>query len=115
VEEATAVYNGSEPAAAAAETARRVFEQGGVGGDLPAVEIPRTALEQGQTLVQLLHQSGLASSLGEARRLIRGGGARVNDQLASEEDRVVTLADLNAEGVVKLSAGRKRHALVRPA
>jgi tyrosyl-tRNA synthetase len=113
-DEATALCHGREAAQAAAETARRVFEQGGVGGELPTVEIARAELEQGQPLIQLLHRSGLAASLGEARRLIRGGGARVNDEPAAEENRVVTPADLNAEGVVKLSAGRKRHALVRP-
>jgi len=113
-DEATALCHGAEAARAASETARRVFEQGGVGGELPAVEIARAEIDEGQPLIQLLHKSGLAASLGEARRLIRGGGARVNDEPVAEEGRVVTSADLNEEGVVKLSAGRKRHALVRP-
>jgi tyrosyl-tRNA synthetase len=60
-----------------------------------------------------LRRAGLAASNGEARRLIRGGGGRINDAVVEAEDRSVTLADLNAEGVIKLSAGRKRHALVR--
>jgi tyrosyl-tRNA synthetase len=113
-DEATALCHGRDAAAAAAETARRVFEQGGVGGELPSVETPRAALEGGQPLIQCLHLSGLAASLGEARRLIRGGGARVNDAPVADENRVLTLDDLNADGVIKLSAGRKRHALVKP-
>ena len=62
------------------------------------------------------HQPLLLEHLkhGEARRLIKGGGARINDTAAPSETRTITLADLNADGVIKLSAGKKRHALVRP-
>jgi tyrosyl-tRNA synthetase len=63
----------------------------------------------------LFARAGLAASNGEARRLIKGGGARINDAVVTAELRPVTLADLNAEGAIKLSAGRKRHALVRSA
>ena len=111
--EATALLHGRAAAEGAAETARRVFTEGSIGGDLPVIETARSALEAGKPAIQLFHEAGLATSLGEARRLIRGGGAKINDQVLSDEARVVTLADVNGEGVVKLSAGKKRHALVR--
>jgi tyrosyl-tRNA synthetase len=113
--EATKLCHGAEAAQAAAETARRVFAEGGIGEDLPVIEVPRGELEAGVAALQLFHRAGLAPSLSEARRLVRGGGARINDQVVSDEKRVVTTADANAEGVIKLSAGRKRHALVRSA
>ena len=111
--EATALCHGRAAAENAAETARRVFAEGGIGEDLPVTEISRGELESGQPAINLLHRTGLASSLSEARRLVRGGGARINDAVLSDEARRLTLADLGADGVIKLSAGRKRHALVR--
>jgi tyrosyl-tRNA synthetase len=111
--EATALCHGSEAAAAAAETARRVFTEGGIGEDLPVIELARAQLEHGLLAVSLFHQAGLAASVGEARRLFRGNGARINDQAVTDEKRVVTAADLNQDGVTKLSAGRKRHALIK--
>jgi tyrosyl-tRNA synthetase len=63
----------------------------------------------------LMRRAGLAGSNGEARRLIKGGGARINDAVIGEETAQVTMSDVNADGVIKLSAGKKRHALVRPA
>jgi tyrosyl-tRNA synthetase len=112
--EATKLCHGPDAAAAAAETARRVFAEGGIGGDLPVITIARATLGQGVQVINLLHQAGLAVSLGEARRLIRGNGARVNDETVSDETRKVGLGDLNSDGVIKLSAGRKRHVLVKP-
>jgi tyrosyl-tRNA synthetase len=111
--EATALCHGPEAAAAAAETARRVFAEGGVGEDLPVIEVPRAQLEQGLTAINLFFQAGLAASVGEVRRLFRGNGARINDQPVSDEKRMLTVADLNSDGVIKLSAGRKRHALIK--
>ncbi len=111
--EATALCHGKEAADAAAETARRVFAEGGIGEDLPVIELPRAQLEQGLTAISLFHQAGLAASVGEVRRLFRGNGARINDQPVSDEKRVLTAADLTSDGVIKLSAGRKRHALIK--
>jgi tyrosyl-tRNA synthetase len=111
--EATALCHGRAASEAAAETARRVFAEGGIGEDLPVTELERVELEAGQSAINLLHRTGLASSLSEARRLVRGGGARVNDAVLSDETRRLTLADLGTDGAIKLSAGRKRHALVR--
>src|SRR6185437_5459135 len=77
--EATALLHGRAAATAAAETARSVFTEGGTGAALPTVEVPRALLERGLPAFELMAKSGLAASNGEARRLIKGGGARVND------------------------------------
>ncbi len=112
--EVTALCRGRAAAEAAAETARKTFEQGVVAEDLPTIAVPLADLEAGVPAFLLLARAGLASSNGEARRLIKGGGGRVNDVAIPSETHAVTAADLTPDGVVKLSAGKKRHALVRP-
>jgi tyrosyl-tRNA synthetase len=112
--EATALCHGREAAEAAAETARAVFEGGGSGSELPQTEVSRNQLARGMPAFELFSLAGLAASNGEARRLIRGGGARINDKVVNNETKPVSIADLDEKGVLKLSAGRKRHALVRP-
>ena len=112
---ATAMLHGQQAADAAAETARQTFEQGALGQDLPVVDVDRTDLEAGIPAFDLFRRTGLANSGGEARRLIKGGGARVNDQQVGDESQVIDLGALSDEGVIKLSAGKKRHLLVRPA
>jgi tyrosyl-tRNA synthetase len=112
-DEATRLCRGMAAAAAAAESARAIFEaEGGAAAGLPTVEIARTELAQGVLLVDLLVRSGLAASKGEARRLVRGGGARLNDRKVEDETMVVTPDGL-VEGELMLAAGRKRHARVR--
>jgi len=112
--EATALLHGREAALAATETARRVFAEGGIGDELPVADVPRAELERGIPAFELLVRSGLAASNSEARRLIKQGGARLNDQAITSETQPITLVDRGASGTVKLSAGKKRHALVRP-
>ncbi|HZT19147.1 MAG TPA: tyrosine--tRNA ligase, partial [Dongiaceae bacterium] len=112
--EATAMAHGREAAEAAAETARRTFAEGGAGEDLPSIEVASGDLDRGIPAIELLHRTGLAASRSEARRLIKGGGARVNGQPLADDASLVTRADVTPDGYVKLSAGRKRHALVRP-
>ena len=114
--EATAMCHGPDAAAAAAETAKQTFEEGNVGADLPTIEIPESELRTGINLVELLGESwaGLCHSNGEARRLIKGGGARVNDEAIHDEKAKVSNIDITADGLVKLSAGKKRHMLIRP-
>ena len=125
--EATALCHGREAAREAAETARRTFEgeagtatPGSHGGrpvvvpvGLPTIEVPRARLDGGVPVYDLMREAGLVRSNSEARRLIRGGGARVNDRPVRDETGTVGPGDLSAEGAIKLSAGRKRHALVR--
>ena len=110
--EATSLAHGRAAAEAAAETARRTFEAG-VAADLPSVAVPRDELEKGVPAVRLFVVAELASSLGEVRRLIRGGGARVNDVPLTDENAVLGLPELR-DGAIKLSSGRKQHRLVRP-
>ena len=112
--EATALCHGRGNAEAAAETARRTFEEGGIGEALPVTEVPRAELEAGIPAFRLFLRAGLSPSGSEARRLIQGGGARLNDETLSGELTLITLGDLGPTGAIKLSAGRKRHALVRP-
>ena len=111
--EATAIAHGRAAADAAADTARTTFEHGQAPDTLPTHEVDAAALEAGIAAARLFVEAGLAASLGEARRLIRGGGARVNDVALSDEAALVGTADLR-DGAVKLSAGRKQHRLVRP-
>ena len=112
--EATALCHGRAAAEAAAETARRSYEGGElVQAALPSRDIPAAELSAGIPIFRLFAETGLSASNGEARRLVRGGGARINDQPVSDEARLVTDADL-IEGAIKLSVGRKQHLLVRP-
>jgi tyrosyl-tRNA synthetase len=111
--EATRLAHGAAAAAEAAETARLAFEEGEAADTLPGVEVPRTELATGIPAFRLFALAGLAGSNGEARRLIRGGGARINDVPVKDEGQTVTVADLH-DDALKLSAGRKHHRLVRP-
>ena len=111
--EATRLCHGETAAREAAETARRTFEGGGLGSELPTIEVARAALESGIAVFDLLHRAGLCASKSAARRLIKGGGARVNDVAVREELHQVTAAEIDADGRIKLSAGKKRHAIVR--
>lgn len=110
--EATALLHGRAAAEEAAETARRTFEQGTAAETLPTHLVAEPELRAGIPVFRLLVESGLAASNGEARRLIRGGGARVNDEPVSDESRLLVAADLR-NGAAKLSAGRKHHRLIR--
>lgn len=109
--EVTALLHGAEAAEAAEATAREVFEKGGIGGELPTVLLTSSELDEGISLPQLFVRAGLAKSGKDAKRLIAEGGARVNDADATDAGRIVRAEDLAAP--LKLTAGRKRHALVR--
>ena len=110
--EVTARCRGAEAATAAEATAREVFEKGGIGEDLPTLTLaPADVPEGGITLVQLFVRSGLASSGKEARRLIAEGSARLDDVALTDAGALLDAAAL--AGPRKLSAGRKRHALVK--
>ncbi len=113
--EATALLHGRAAAEEAAETARRTFEEGGAGQALPSIDVPRAELEQGLGVPALFVRAGLAGSNGEVRRAVANKAVRVNDEPITDPHRAVSLGDLNPDGVVKLSLGRKKHALVVPA
>jgi tyrosyl-tRNA synthetase len=112
---ATTLLHGAAEAQAAAGAAKAAFEEGRLSADLPTVELPRARLEAGLTLAELLSDvAGLAGSRSEARRLAQGGGLRLNDAAEADAQRNVTVADLNAEGVIKLAAGKKKIVLIKP-
>ncbi|MGB3897617.1 MAG: tyrosine--tRNA ligase [Mesorhizobium sp.] len=113
--EVTALLHGREAANAAGETARKTFEEGVTADSLPTVEVEKAALEAGIGILSLFVSAGLAASNGEARRHIQGGAVRLNDQPVTDERRLVTLQDLNPQNALKLSLGKKKHILVRPA
>ncbi|MEQ9448926.1 MAG: tyrosine--tRNA ligase, partial [Rhodospirillaceae bacterium] len=96
----------------AAETARRTFEDGDAGDSLPTIDVSSADLDKGMSILSLFHKAGLAASNGEARRLIRGGGAKLNDEKVDDENLQVSAVFVR-DGCIKISAGKKRHAIVR--
>ena len=111
--EATALLHGRAAAEEAAEAARRTFEEGATADALPTITLPANELTVGVGVLGLFVRAGLVASNGEARRQIRGGGLRLNDQPLTDETASVTTSDLVA-GAIKLSLGRKKHVLVKP-
>ena len=112
-DEATRMCHGEDAARTARETSETTFETGGVGDDLPTFDFPMAKVKDGVPAFELLRTAELAASNGEARRLIKGGGARVNDVVIPNETYNVTDADINEQGMIKVSAGKKRHALIK--
>ena len=111
--EVTRLAHGEAAAELAAETARRTFEEGAKASSLPTVDVPRARLSAGIPAFELLHEAGLVESRTEARKLIKGGGGRLNDKPIAGDTAMVGESDLDGSGTLKLSAGRKRHVLVR--
>ncbi len=113
--EVTAMLHGRENAEQAAETARKTFEEGALADNLPSIDVAKGELEAGIGLLALIVKAGLASSNGEARRHVQGGAVRINDVAISDERTVIGSGEVTADGVIKLSLGKKKHILVRPA
>jgi tyrosyl-tRNA synthetase len=112
--EATALVHGRDAADRAGETARATFEEGSIAANLPTIEVKRAELEKGIGVLNASLLAGFVQSTGEARRQIKGGGLKVNDKAIDDDRRLLTLSDLTQDGVIKLSLGKKRHALIRP-
>jgi tyrosyl-tRNA synthetase len=112
---ATALLHGAEAARQAAETARQTFEEGAIAENLPTVEVSKGELDAGIGVLASFVRAGLVASNGEARRQIKGGGLRVNDIAVTDEKMTLKPSDLTPEGVIKLSFGKKRHVLLKPA
>ena len=108
------MLHGREAARQACETARKTFEEGALANTLPTIEVPGAAMDDGMGLLGLLVAAGLAGSNGEARRHVKAGAVKVNDEAVSD-DRLTLDRDALVGGVVKLSVGRKKHVLVKPA
>jgi tyrosyl-tRNA synthetase len=110
---ATALLHGEDAAREAKRTAEETFELGQLGSNLPEILVSKAELETGIFAVKLFQLAGLAASGGEAKRLIQGGGARVNDEAVKAESQMITLLDMTEHGAIKLSAGKKKHVLVK--
>jgi tyrosyl-tRNA synthetase len=113
--EVTAMLHGRAAAEEAAETARKTFEEGALAENLPSVDVPKAELEAGLGLLTLIVRAGLASSNGEARRHVQGGAVRINDVAVADERKLIGSGEITGDGVIKLSLGKKKHILVRPA
>ena len=112
--EATALLHGRAKADAAAASAQKTFEQGGIGGELPVIEIPRADIENELGVTGALVTTGLAASNGEAKRAIANNSISVNDVRVTSDKAKLTLADVNPDGLIKLSLGKKKHVLLKP-
>jgi tyrosyl-tRNA synthetase len=108
--EVTALLHGEEAAKAAEATAKEVFEKGIAGGDLPRLTLSAEELGDGISVVQIFVRSGLAATGKEAKRLIADNGAKIDDESVTDAGKLITAADLASP--LKLSAGKKRHAIV---
>ncbi|MBP2549618.1 tyrosyl-tRNA synthetase [Neorhizobium galegae] len=113
--EITAILHGRAAAEASAETARKTFEEGQLSDNLPSIEVASAELEAGIGLLALIVKAGLAASNGEARRHVQGGAVRINDQPVADERKLIGAGEVTGDGVIKLSLGKKKHILVRPA
>lgn len=111
--EATAMAHGREAAEKAARTAQETFEAGAASAGLPTIEIASSELESGLGVLNAFVSAGLAATNGEVRRFIKGGGAKVNDKPLSDPNSLLTRADINTDGAIKLSIGKKRHVLLK--
>jgi tyrosyl-tRNA synthetase len=112
--EATAMIHGRDKAEAAAETARKAFEEGQSAEGLPTVEVARAELDAGLGILSAFVTAGLCASNGDVRRNIKGGAVKINDQSEQDHNRQLTLADVTDDGIIKLSLGKKKHVLLKP-
>jgi tyrosyl-tRNA synthetase len=112
--ETTALLHGRAKAEAAAATAETTFEQGGIGADLPTIEIPRADIDNELSVVAAFVTAGLATSNGEARRAAANNALSVNDVRVVGDKAKLTAKDISADGVIKLSFGKKKHVLLKP-
>ena len=111
--EVTRLCHGLDTANSAAESARRTFEEGSIGQDLPFIIINKNDLEEGVWVIEAMRNLSLIKSNGEGRRLIANGGARVNDRVIKDPEKHLKTPDVSTEGIIKLSVGKKRHALLK--
>ena len=111
--EVTQLCHGKDAANSVAESARKTFEEGSIGQDLPFIIINKNDLEDGVWVIEAMRKLALIQSNGEGRRLIANGGVRVNDTVINDPEKQLNVSDISSSGMIKLSAGKKRHALVK--
>jgi tyrosyl-tRNA synthetase len=112
--EITATLHGRAAAEEAAETARKTFEEGALAANLPSIDVPTAELEAGVGVLALFVRAGLAESNGKVRQFLKDGAVRLNDAVVSDDRQLIGTGDVTADGVIKLSLGKKKHILVRP-
>ncbi len=110
---ATTILHGRAAAEAAAETARKTFEEGTIATDLPTIEVSQREIAAGLGLLSAFVKAGIVPSTGEARRQIKSGGLKLNDVTVSDERANLGPGDFNSDGIAKLSMGKKKHVLLR--
>lgn len=110
--EVTSLCHGADAARQAEQTARQSFSQGVIAEGLPTLDINKAEMAS-LSVIDVFVQSGLAASKGEVRRLIRGGGARLNNQAISDEDRLLLADDFDTDGRAQIAAGKKRRAILQ--
>lgn len=113
--EVTAILHGRAAAEESAETARKTFEEGALAENLPSIEVPASELDAGVGVLSLIVRAGLAGSNGEARRHVQGGAVKINDKGVSDDRQMIGSTEITGDGVIKLSVGKKKHVLIRPA
>lgn len=113
--EATALLHGRTAANEAADTARQTFEEGKLAQTLPEISVAKSRLEAGIGVLDLFVEAKLGGTKGEVRRLIKQNGVKLNDQTIADDKVIVSISALNAQGVIKLSMGKKKHVQVKPA
>tara|TARA_B100000989_G_scaffold292452_1_gene268393 strand:- start:156 stop:1376 length:1221 start_codon:yes stop_codon:yes gene_type:complete len=111
--EVTQLCHGRDAANSVAESARKTFEEGSIGQDLPFIIINKNDLEDGVWVIEAMRKLALIQSNGEGRRLIANGGVRVNDTVINDPEKQLNVSDISISGMIKLSAGKKRHALLK--
>ena len=110
--EVTSLCHGANAARQAEQTAQQSFSQGVIAEGLPTLDIDKAEMAS-LSVIDAFVQSGLAASKGEVRRLIRGGGARLNNQAISDEDRLLLADDFDTDGRAQIAAGKKRRAILQ--
>jgi len=112
--QATALVHGEEAAADCLKTATETFESGGTSQNLPSIDVPAEGLETGIGILEAFVIAGLANSNSEARRLVQGGGAKLNDATVSDIKLQISSEHAVNDGTIKLSSGKKKHVLLKP-
>ena len=111
--EITKLCHGLGASESAANTAQKIFEEGLIGDDLPTILIDPAQLERGIWIIEAMKKAEFIKSNGEGRRLINNGGARLNDIVVVDPDQKIMFSDINSDGLIKLSSGKKRHVLLK--
>ena len=109
--EATSMLHGEEEAKASEKTAKKTFSENSLGSELPLVSINKKQLDKGLNVIDLIILSRLENSKSEIRRLIKGNGVKINNQVIADEKLIIT-QDLFKDNNIKLSLGKKRHVKV---